>query len=1241
MKKYLLLILASVLSISGYAIHTNNGTGVTPSDGTWYSTIVYAEENITNGDNLDVNFSYPSNHVKFDCWRAAITGLSSETIKQKKSIEVQHNNASNTVFYTYELKDEKTWYTTESGSLSPNATMIAFRRVKGDSKRLVRNIYVRMAPHTKMNTSSISFVNVPVGTTQTQTIDFYSFLSGSSGIRAYIVNGSGQEVTVTGLSLSITSIGANVLEKIGENNYSITVTFNPQSIFSLSGYKVRIVNSGAPIGSTIDIPISTLSSALYPPTLKCDENAYDYVKLSWNKIDGATSYNIYDNGNLVTSVTGTSATITGLVMGSNHKYTVRSIYGSSNSNPSNEVNVSTHSYPKTSGIWFTNVGQNSFTINWNKINLLTNHNFVRYQVHIYYHDYYDVRCERATWFRTEYITNHNQTSLTISNVDDATRFVVYVGVDFNYTLDGKTKSYDVSSYTKDGVHAGWVNATVETQTTYNSSAEIERGIYIYKGEWHYINVNIANYLFGIVLGKQWPFSYPQENLKYRAWVSEAGNVWHSVTDDATGKTYRLTGTNYGATTYDVNNKLQTEVLPIDQTLTAVSFTGYRDGGGLKAIYVGDCYSKVARHILMKNETINLGDVKMSDNQIDIPINFKSFLVDNALTAASDNSNFKPNKTTICNKATTKAGTFCQLDNRSYDFNVAFTPTKEGENIAHITVSDGIRSKTVTIIANVHRYNSFYIEGQWTESAKWRFGLPAENEDVVIEANVTIPDSKTIKANNVILRDNISITIKPQGTLKINTISQASNTNIILEANEHNTGSFLYKNTNKISATVQLYSKAFSNGLRNDVAGNFYDPKWQYVGIITESLKYSVLNPDGVTNWMYKWDETQNAVTCWSEKLNAESNLSAWTGYCITQENARTYTYTGNLLNQNHTYDLTYTNSGGSGIYDSGNEGKNLITNSYSGPIDITSLTSEANFEKAEATIYIYNTGSYIEWREQFNNTLGFKPGQTISIPVNVSSTLGSEYPRTIASSQAFFVAAEENGGKFIVDYDKNVYNSKHSNNQKRIVSNTDNEFNVLKINVQSTTSNDRLYLIEHKNCTPNFDNGYDAIKLFDNNGPQIFAINDSITTSINTNNTLVNQYIGFIGDSEYEMYTLTFDIDKLHSYNKLYLYDLITNKYVDILKNETYTFSYVPSDNDIRFLITTDKKTEDQDVTTSVEAIDSFDKINLNDIVYIYNFNGHLIYHSKGHSLNDLNHLTNGIYIIVTNNKILKLCLLR
>ena len=684
MKKFFLFVLAFIFSISGYAVQEVTGTAK-KHDGTWYSAIVNGPYDVRKDNNLNVYLNYPSDHLIFTCQRESSGG------GNKSYIQVDQLLGSNWSFvYEYKMEDRKDH---QCGTgLDASASAIAFKnKVTVQDNRYVKNIYVRMAKHTKMNTSSISFVNVPVGTTQTQTIDFKSFLSGSSGIQAYVIDNNNNQVNVPGLSLNRTSISANECEKFNENNYSITVTFNPQSIFSLTGYKVRIVNSGAVIGSTIDIPINTLSSALTPPTLSCTVNAYDYVTLSWNKIDGATSYNIYDNNTLIKSATSTSATITGLIMGSNHKYTVKSVYASSLSNPSNVVDVTTNSYPKTSSIWFSNVSQNSFTINWNKINLLANHNFVRYQVHIYYHDYYDVRCERATWFRTEYISNQDQTSLTINNVDDATRFVVYVGVDFNYTLNGQTKSYDVSSYTKGGEYAGWVNASLETKTTYNSSAEISNGIYIYKGEWHYINVNIANEIFGDVfsLPKQWPFYYPQENLKYRAWVEAAGKAAHYIEDDATGQQYVLTGTNNGYTTYDTNNKLQTNVYSISQTLDKVVFTGSRPGG-LQKIYVGDAYSKIARHILMENETINLGDVRISDN-INVPIRFKSFLVDNALTAVSDNSDFKPNKTTICSKASTKAGTFCQTGDRSYDFTVNFTPSKEGEAIAHIVVSDGIRS----------------------------------------------------------------------------------------------------------------------------------------------------------------------------------------------------------------------------------------------------------------------------------------------------------------------------------------------------------------------------------------------------------------------------------------------------------------------------------------------------------------------------------------------------------------------
>ena len=197
MKKYLLLILASVLSISGYAVQTDNGTGATKSGSTWYSTTVAITTgngyDIQDGNNLDIYFSYPSNQVKFDVYRKSYTGIANN-----KKIEIQQQiNNSWSVFYTYTVDNHNQWYNgvTRDG-LSTNATGIAFRRVAGSAARYIRNVYIKMAPHTKMNTSSISFVNVPVGTTKTQTIDFYSFLSGGSGIQAYVIDNNNNKVNV-------------------------------------------------------------------------------------------------------------------------------------------------------------------------------------------------------------------------------------------------------------------------------------------------------------------------------------------------------------------------------------------------------------------------------------------------------------------------------------------------------------------------------------------------------------------------------------------------------------------------------------------------------------------------------------------------------------------------------------------------------------------------------------------------------------------------------------------------------------------------------------------------------------------------------------------------------------------------------------------------------------------------------------------------------------------------------------
>ena len=577
-------------------------------------------------------------------------------------------------------------------------------------------------------------------------------------------------------------------------------------------------------------------------------------------------------------------------------------------------------------------------------------------------------------------------------------------------------------------------------------------------------------------------------------------------------------------------------------------------------------------------------------------------------------------------------------------NIYFSPNsyKEGNYNATLVIkSEGQTNIEIPLVGStIYRETTFNKDGDWDNPANWIGGIPTgTGKNATIDAAVTIPNEYSAIANNITITHNGSITITPQGKLKANNIIGSNGTNITLQADENGSAILLFKNdeNNKVNAIVQLYSKASSDGLRNGQAGNFKDPKWQYLGITAEEIKFTDINPDGTSNWIYRWDEQGNATSCWAEKLKTGSILSAWTGYCLAQESASTYTYSGNLVNGNHTYPLTYTSSENS----SDDLGNNLITNSYTAPIDITTL-SDANFHNTEANLYIYNTGSYLEWKE-LTSTEGFGPGQIVVIPANVVSNLDNEYPRTISSGQAFFVKAKNNEATFNINYEENIYNSARKENIMRAkkLAETSNNFNTLKIQITSSTSNDRLYLIEHENTTDYFDNGYDAEKIFDNpNGPQIYATTPFGYASISTNSSFDGQTIGFVANNENEIYTMTFNTEKLHSYDELYIYDTETEIYIDILNEETYQFYASTTPNDKRFYITSNKSnTPGSDTPTNIEKTTWDDIVNENQPIYIYSITGQLIgeYQTIANFKSQIINYPIGIYTIKSGNKTLKI----
>ena len=524
------------------------------------------------------------------------------------------------------------------------------------------------------------------------------------------------------------------------------------------------------------------------------------------------------------------------------------------------------------------------------------------------------------------------------------------------------------------------------------------------------------------------------------------------------------------------------------------------------------------------------------------------------------------------------------------------------------------------------------DNNWSNRANWlpintintqRNVEPSAVVNAVMTAEAVISNAERNEINNLTFETGGKLTIGATSGLKANEVSDATADNLILKASNEGNATFIYTSGTP-SATVEMYSKAIQNP----------KPEWQYMGVAVNGATTS----DFPGAWLLKWTESENTSgDPWSdEPLAAKTALAPWAGYSISQPTDKIYTTKGSLLkgnqtNGNHIYTLTRTTR---------NEepqdpdcGFNLLANSYTAPIDITKLT-EDDFVNADACIVLYNTGTYADWHSQQGKS-GEQPGQLTVIPVK---TVGAtNLPKTIPSMQAFFVMTKEGGGSFTVDYERAVLGAENKGNQMRAPEARD-EFNVLKIMIEGENTRDRLYLLENENTSKEYNNGYEARKIFDApRGHQMYATCQYGYASIDCSESFIGQTIGLKGDNEGEQLTILFDTDRLEYYNSLYLYDKATGKYVNITAGEKYTFFGIKGADDNRFSIVTNPDDENQTPPFVVIGEElAFDKSQIdtdNANIYIYDTSGRLLITDKINPYENYNipNMPKGIYLVSMN----------
>ena len=513
--------------------------------------------------------------------------------------------------------------------------------------------------------------------------------------------------------------------------------------------------------------------------------------------------------------------------------------------------------------------------------------------------------------------------------------------------------------------------------------------------------------------------------------------------------------------------------------------------------------------------------------------------------------------------------------------------------------------------------------------KQRNVAPSGVVNAEIAANATISNTGTINQINNITFDGGSLTIAATSALKANKITNENAENLILKASDKGNATLIYADGTP-SATVEMHSKA-KYGTK-DTDG--HHPEWQYMGVAVDGAKVSDFKYNDSRNaWLLKWEEKDNVTgDPWSDApLAAGTALEAWAGYSISQPTATTYTMKGSLMNGDHKYTLTRTESTDPDC------GFNLLANSYTAPIDITKLKIDS-FKNADACIVLYNTGTYGDWEKGQTDETN-PEGQLTVIPVEAAKAISEEQglPTTIPSMQAFFVMAKEGGGTFTVDYETAVLGATNTGNQMRAPEMRD-EFNVLKIMIKGENSRDQLFLLENENTSKAYDNGYEARKIFDApRGHQMYATCEYGYASIDCSKSFIGQAIGLKGDSEGEKLTISFGIDKIKDYESLFLYDKATGEYVNIMAEEEYTFYGIRGADDNRFTIVTNP--DDSNQTPPFVVIGNelaFDKSQIgtdNANIYIYDTLGRLLMTDKVNPGENyrIPDMPEGIYLVSMN----------
>lgn len=482
------------------------------------------------------------------------------------------------------------------------------------------------------------------------------------------------------------------------------------------------------------------------------------------------------------------------------------------------------------------------------------------------------------------------------------------------------------------------------------------------------------------------------------------------------------------------------------------------------------------------------------------------------------------------------------------------------------------------------------------NSNWTMGIvPVNGDDIVFATvannngnpavnNLIIPTGTEKIINNLTNASGKALVVPAETGVIVNGIVSGFETSpdklqLLAEADKAN-GTFIALNNcgTTILGTVQLYAKGKKGNpvtWTDNIAGSptigvqfTSSYQWQFFGVPVETVKAS---PTFDGSFLRRYNETINNTTGnngngsyyykW-EKLNNSSDLTAFTGYEITQNNPTIYTLKGKLQLCDHTIKLQRTAVEVPGSTDTNEAnkryglGQNIFGNSFTAAIPVKDLTFPDNVEK---TVYLYNTGSFAEWAAGSISENTTTAGAYLSIPYNTSAALDVQIP----SMQGFLLLHTGTFGSFIdmsLPYAKLTKNLKPQTAPRAALS-------FLSVELDSKTTRDQLWLFSQEETTAGFDNGWDGRKFFGTPTAFIYTENADGPMQVNTDKTIDGSVLCFYANDDTD-YTLKLTKSNLANYPDLKLIDLVTRTVISLTGDiTTYRFTADNKGNVVRRFI--------------------------------------------------------------------------